>query len=228
MRLYLFIMTVLIILCLQYKVSQAIDCPSGLDWTSSSVGYSFGDYGPGGEINYERRFSGGNYEIKIDWISYQNNSDFMPDDAMKRILEIEAVRAVVPNYNIPYDCDVYVYFERECKVKVKLVLELERGAEVTCSDDGVNFCQDWYEMLINGKQHSFFNIYKYINCGYKCCARIYHCSRNYDVIRQLWVTSVNLTSTVSISTCSGPTNYRDCLSPNDFLPCEDGSCDGYY
>lgn len=210
------------------NIFSQIDCPGGSDWSSSSVTYNFGDYGPGGQANYQSKSSGGVFQIKVDWTSYQNNSDFMSDNALKKVLETEAVRNVVPQYPWDYECDVYVYFVRECKVKVKLVLDLVMGAEVPCSDPGVTFCQSWYSRLVNGTQHSFYNIYQYINCGYKCCARIYHCTRYYDVILQQWRTSVGSPTTVSVTTCSGPSNFRDCLPPNAYLPCEDGTCDGYY
>ena len=222
------VMIIAVTLTISYSYSQ-IDCPNNTGWTSSTASYGFGDYGPGGQASYQYISSGGVYQIKMNWGTFQNNSDFMPDNALKKVLETEAVRSIVPQYQFAYECDVYVYFIRECKVRVKLVLDLVRNAEVPCSDPGVTYCQNWYSRFIGGNQHSLYNIYQYITCGYKCCARVYHCTRWYDNAGspEQWKTSGSLPTTVSITTCSGISSYRDCLPPYDFLPCEDGSCDGY-
>lgn len=230
MKIHSFIFAIMITLFFLSNYSFSIDCPSGEGWSSSTINYDIGYYGPGGQVDYEWRQSGSNYEIKISWNTFQNNSDFIQDEALKKILETEAVRNVIPDYPYHYEWDVYVYFVRDCNVKVKCVLELVRSAEVTCSDQSVTLCQNWYTKYIGEAQHSFYNIYKYIPCGQKCCARKYHCERWYDNAGnpQQWKTSVSLSNTLSITTCSGDSEYQDCLPPYEYLPCEDGSCDGYY
>lgn len=136
------------------------------------------------------------------------------------------MKSVVPPYPGPYQGYVYVYFVRDCKAKVKLVLEFVRDGEIECCDDDVTISQWWYDKLINNTWHSFSNIYKYVTCGEKCCRRSYYCVRIYDIIDEDWITVVNLPVTESVTICSGNSDLFDCLD-DEPIPCEDASCDGY-
>jgi hypothetical protein len=223
------VILIMIFLFSPFYLFSQIDCPGGSgQWNQHNIDYDFWQYGPGGNVDYQSRQGGSNiWQIKVDWSSFQNESDFVPDNAMKKILETKAVEATVPAIYGNYECDVYVYFTRQCFARVKLVLNLDKTLQVACSDQGVSLCQDVYNRTINGDQYYFYNIYKDVACGEKCCARVYHCTRVYDAISGKWETSVGTPTTTSISTCSGDSDYDDCLT-GDPIPCTDGSCDGYY
>lgn len=205
-----------------------VECPPGAgDWLTSTVTVDIGRYGPGGEVNFRWRKNGDDYQVIIDWNSFQNNSDFMPDNALKKMLEYAAVENVFPKVNFPYSGYVYVFFVRECKTKVKLVVELDQSIQLACCDDGATL-PEYYSRLIGQDLHYFYNVYKEVPCGYKCCARRYYCTREWDNILDKWVTSVSQPEILNVTNCAGTSSYRNCLPPFDFLPCEDASCDGYY
>jgi hypothetical protein len=209
-----------------YLYSQ-IDCPTGQGtWTSSSTSVSMGVYGDGGSVNFQKRSNGNNYEINIDWNSFQNDSDFMPDNALKKMLESEVVESVVGPYPAGYSCYVYVYFKRTCTAEVSMVLELDETGRLECCDEGAPI-PNYYQKMIEGNYHYFYKISKKVPCGEKCCRRVYFCQRVYDVIKERTITTVSNPTTESVTSCSGDSEFVDCET-GEFIPCEDGSCDGYW
>jgi len=221
-----------IILAISRCLSQ-IDCPptgegdwiSGLAVTDCFLGGS--GYGPGGSVQFYYRQISSNpniFQVKMDWSTLVNSSDFITNSVLKKLLEVAAVMSIIPRtpYNETY---IYVYFVKECKATVKAVIELEKDAEVVCSDPGVTYCQEWYSKLQNGINHSFYNIYQIVVCGYKCCARRYKCTVLYDNLKYTYVPSIQEVTTITISDCPSNSSFRDCLPPNDYLPCEGSACD---
>ena len=202
------------------------DCPPGIsNWTTATVNLDFDDYGPGGSVDCQYNTDNNVFSIVMDWSTFQNNSDFISDLALKKLLEEEAVRNLVPNYPAGYSCDIRVYFQSACKVKVKTVMRLDGEKQLECCTQGAELNQEIYQRLVEGEVHWCWDVYNWQTCGYKCCARVYHCTRYYDNIWEKTLTTVSLPTTVSITSCDPVSGCTDCISGAP-LPCEDGGCEG--
>ncbi len=161
----------------------------------------------------------------MDWTSFNNDSDFAPDLALKKLLEEVAVRNLVPNNADPYSCDVRVYYYSECRVKVKTVMRLDGDKQLACCSEGTEFNAEYSQRIVEGEVHWCWDVYNWQTCGYKCCARVYHCTRYYDAVSGETLTSVSEPVVESITTCDSDSGCTDCLT-GDPLPCEDGECEG--
>lgn len=216
---------VLILIMNCYVLLSQINCPENTSepWSNSEVEYDMGQYGPGGNVDFQYRTLNGEKQIKVDWTSFQNMSDFVPTDAMKKILEIEAVKALVPNLQGPYQIDIYVYYLKPCFARVKTAIHLTETNQKACCDDESIIGED----DIKEKDGDYYyNVHQLVSCGYKCCARVYRATREYDDLNAEWYTSVTLLSTQTITSCSGNPNLIDCITLQP-IPCIDGSCDGF-
>jgi len=198
-----------------------IDCPEGGgEWSSKTESYSFGQYGGGGEVNVQYRESGGNYEMKIDWNSLVNNDDVVSDEVLKKILQERAALSM-DNTQGPKIFVVKVFYIRECKATVKLVIELNRGYEIVCCDVGVS--SYWYEHYDGQEWHSLKNITKEVTCDYKCCERAYYCERVWDEDNEEWRTNIYSMHTWTEKACDPTSPYTDCVT-GEPIPCKGGLC----
>ncbi len=208
----------------QFSSNAQIDCPSNtFGWTSDNESYHFGRYGGGGSVDYEyKQIASDDYQVKIDWSSLVNDDDVVSDDVLKKILEREIVKWMDHSQQ-EGTFQVSVYYITECTATVKLVLELERETELHCCNEGMPV--DYYEYIDDQNDfHILYDIKKQITCGYKCCKRVYDCSRVYDDFYDIWRSEINGVSTVSVTNCGGLTDYEDCKTGGN-IPCEEGSCE---
>ncbi len=220
------IITVIVIIqiALNPSHSQTL-CPAGnTNWNSGTATIDMGQYGPGGSVNFDYREENGEIQIKMDWTNtFQNTSDFIPNSALKKILENKAVEYAVNNSSA-MEGDAYVYFLTDCNAKVKIAIKLDMQIQEQCCDEGANIPGGIQSRIENGQTIYYYNIYKYVKCGEKCCARKYHWKKVWDNFAQKLITIVYNPTAVTITDCTSISNYTDCIT-GEPIPCESGDCD---
>ncbi|GEM_PF-2709688 len=199
-------------------------CPEGnTPWSAGTANVNMGQYGPGGSVNFQYRNQNGEIQIIMDWkTSFQNISDFVPNSALKKILENRAV-AMIANGETGTEGDIKVYYSTDCSAKVKIAMKLDMLTQIQCCDEGASISENIKRKIENGQEVYYYNIYKYVKCGEKCCARIYHWKKVWDNITNDLVLNVQNPITVTISDCSGNSNFTDCIT-GQAIPCESGDC----
>lgn len=129
----------IIIVCLVsiHNRIYAQDCPTGGGpWSSQSTSYD-DRYFNYATVGYDYRSIGGNtYEIRINWSTLTNISEFLSDSTMMKILEVKAVKSSIPQID-KYTGKVRVYYEKECKAKIRSIIRVDQSAEVCCPE-GMN------------------------------------------------------------------------------------------
>ena len=173
-------------------------------------------------IDY-RSIGGNTYEIRINWSTLTNISEFLSDSTMMKILEVKAVKSSIPQID-KYTGKVRVYYEKECKAKIRSIIRVDQSAEVCCPE-GMNVLEKIYTRMINGQTYSFVDVSQYLSCGTKCCYREYNVTCNYDDVYNFFVYDVSVPTTYSVNSCSTMSSYVDCLDPNLPIPCVDGDCE---
>lgn len=222
------------------------NCPESLNNLSNnnSVTHSFNSSGSSGSSGYGKQDDLGGYgtaefksirlpnsyiiDLKLDYnsFSFQNNTDFVSNSALKKILERDAVRKVLESST--YEFGIYsinVYFITKCKKKVKRVIRADVVNSIICPENCTELT--WDEI----NQVWLYPEYKYVECAedFKCCRRTYICnkipsssSQGYKIL----ITSYP-SSSETVTDCSS-FSESDCGMPGQTLPivipCE-GDCE---
>jgi len=218
----------LIVFVLFTEQSFPLDCPPmGGNWQTGSSSYDFGQYGPGGEVSFSYRINSFfDLDLDINWSSYVNNSDYVPDGALRRILEIEAIKAAALSAGTltPHEKTVNTYSTKKCYATLKLVLEYYSDFSAHCCDAGMSLSDKYYEYF-DGQQWRFlYNESSSVECGIKCCKKVYPVSIYWDNIREVWKANPGEPTSYSVTNCGGDTEYIDCITGNP-IPCNNPSCD---
>ncbi len=205
-----------------FSINLLAQCPSGGGpWSSGTFTKDIG-WGESASVDYEHRGSGGSYDLKIDWSTLSNNSQFIRDAAWKKILEQELVTSLLPVVQEPSTRTVNLYYETECKATLVAKVEVDKSYE-TCCPEGISESFGEYIENINGVDHFFVNVTKSITCGMKCCKRVYTVKSAYDIIEEIWYNYIDGVETFAVNSCDPTSEYLDC--DGNPIPCIDGSCD---
>jgi hypothetical protein len=162
-------------------------------------------------VNYQHGINNGEYQIIMDWSTLHNGSDYIEDNILKKFLERIAVEDIVPKIPGTFSCDVNVYFSSTCYAKVKLAVHLDRNTQIACCSPNMDLADQIKSKWENGEEHFYYNYTQRIACGTKCCKRVYHCERVQDPANN-WSTKVFDPVVYTVSSCSGPTSYIDCIT----------------
>jgi hypothetical protein len=192
--------------------AQTLCPPNSGNMSSSSTTFLNGRYSPDSYVNYQYGSYNGEFQVIMDWNSLQNNSDYIEDATMKKFLEKNAVKNVVPQIPGSYTCDVSVYFTSICYAKVKIAIELDKNTQIACCSPNMNVADKIKSKYKNNEEHFYYNYEQKIPCGTKCCKRLYHCERKENPYDHTWYTEVSSPITLTVSTCSGPTVFIDCIT----------------
>jgi hypothetical protein len=208
-----------------FTIEMKSDCPPGSEpWTTGTV-YYYGNYF-GHEATVESKHStvGGEIQVIIDWSTMTSNSTFIPTSAMKKILEMRAVQDAVPS-NPDNSYSVKVFFETECKVKIKTVLEMDKSYEPCCAE-GMDISEQIYEHYDGLETYKLYNIYQTKNCGYNCCYRLYNVNVVYNTLPPYGIQKLvsNPTSHTLPPICDPNSDYIDCFTELP-IPCISGDCE---
>ncbi|OGU59453.1 MAG: hypothetical protein A2X64_00910 [Ignavibacteria bacterium GWF2_33_9] len=193
-------------------------------WSNNDVSYYTDNYGLTGSIDFKYRYDNGDYEIQMDWSTFSNQSGYIQDNALKKIIEFEAVKKIVPQVQEPYSVNVYVYYSRLCRSWLTLKIHLSKQQQIACCDD--QSIIESGDIGIDENNEYYFNYRRWIICGGKCCRRQYIGTRYWDTIKELWVTSVSFVGTQTVTSCPRNTALHDCIT-NELIPCNDSSYDGF-
>jgi hypothetical protein len=206
----------------------SVDCPpTGGTWQTGFTSYDFGQYGPGGEVSYSYRVNSPfDIDVDIDWDTYVNNSDFVPDEALKRILEIEAIKAAALSAGAGWEHTktINIYSTKKCYATLKLVLEYYHDFSAHCCDSEMDMAEKYYEYFDGTQWRYLSNEYSSVECGVKCCKKVYPVIISWDNIREVWRANPQDPTSYSVTNCGGDTDYIDCITGNP-IPCNDPSCD---
>lgn len=209
----------LVLIFIQINQSIAQNCPSGGGaWTDSDINYT-DYYGNKGQVDYKYRNTAP-FEIQlvIDWSTLTTDTYFLSDSTMMKLLTIAILKKVC-NVGTPYHFMVDVYFEKECKAKVKAVIQVDQSLDVCCTEGG-SYAEYLYERYAGGQNRHFVDVFKEVTCGIKCCFRRYWVSRNTPQQE----VSISGGIGYSYTNCNPTTSYNDCLDGQP-IPCIDGDCD---
>ena len=201
------------------------DCPTGsAEWANANSSYDMGRYGPGGNVNFKYREENNEIQIIMDWTnSFQNLSDFVPNSALKKILENKAVEIAAGRSSAKQGV-AKVYYKTDCFARLKLAIKLDNTTQLACCDEGASLPGVIQSRIINGTTVYYYNIYRDVKCGEKCCARVYHWEKVWDPISNSLVIAVYNPTTITIYDCSGNSGYTDCITGYP-IPCQGGNCD---
>jgi hypothetical protein len=214
------ILKILSLILIYVSPSLSQDCPSGISsWTTVDSDYGPDQYGNSGTVSYDYNVSGSKISIKMDWDTMYNNSDFIPNSAMKKILEHHAVKSRIPQIQDTLTGTISVFFETECTSLVRTILEVKETADSCCAD-GMDLDDEISEWNNSGTIVRYINVRRPISCGTGCCERRYNISRVYDSFSSAYISVVGNYTTFTYCEESNETN---CLT-GEPEPCE-GDCD---
>ena len=127
------------------------DCPTGTaQWTNANSSYDMGQYGPGGNVNFKYREDNNEIQIIMDWTnSFQNLSDFVPNSALKKILENRAVK-LAAQQSSANEGDAKVYYKTDCFARLKLAIKLDNTTQLACCDEGASLPGSIQSRIENG------------------------------------------------------------------------------
>jgi hypothetical protein len=178
-----------------YLLSQ--DCPPAYDpdnpelelnFENSPIceaSYDFDRYGPGGTINFRKivDLTNKRVHILIDFDSFQNNSDFAPESALRKLLKREVVYKAMQDlaHEVPssdylnYNYNVSVYYLSTCIKPLKALVLLDKNTQIACCSNGMSapiLQRAWDEA--NGEYRDVYTKWTLVDCGVKCCRIIYN------------------------------------------------------
>lgn len=133
-----------------------------------------GSLGLIGSVNFEKRVSGTNIDIHIDWSTLTNASTGLSENAVKELLEYNIARKSINcNHNTTQEFErtVTFYYTTKCTYEKVSIVKLDHDNKVVCCDDPAELQEDtkiyWY--------NSWYHVHKTIEeCGtFQCCRKVY-------------------------------------------------------
>lgn len=205
------------------------DCPPNTDpseWDSHHIDASIPYFGNIGSVDYVSREVGeGDIEVVIDWTTLSNKIVGISDKGIMELVENAIILAFANCSQYPpgwsSERQVSIVYKSICYATVRcyLIVDLER--EVECCDDPSVDPEIYEENGIKYRQ-----VTKNVECGYKCCRRVYTLNCTWDDVYHRWNSWVSPTFTKETypgSSCNGTSSFIDCKT-NEPIPCE-GGCD---
>jgi hypothetical protein len=207
------------------------DCPPNTslqEWTNGHIDVVYRHFGDIGSVDYLSRTNGsGMIEISIDWTTLTNKMIGLSDKAIQEIVEYEILSsfALCPGYDgfegQTINTQIAIVYKTKCFVNTRCALKLDRELQIECCDDP----ETNPDFFVHEGTHYIERKFP-IECGFKCCQRIYTVTCYWDHIYYRWFTSLSPTFTKETypgADCSGGSTFIDCLTGQP-IPCQ-GNCD---
>lgn len=207
------------------------DCPPNTlpqDWSNGHIDVVYRHFGKIGSVDYLSRTNGlGMIEISVDWTTLTNKMNGLSDKAIQEIVEYEILSSFAPCpghdgfEGQTINTQIAIVYKTKCFVNTKCALKLDAIQEVECCDD-----PEINPKIYEYEDNRYIEYSKQIECGFKCCQRIYTVTCYWDHIYYRWFTSLSPTFTKETypgSNCSGGSTFIDCLTGQP-IPCQ-GNCD---
>lgn len=204
-----------IVLCLQtgitYSQTPSFDCPPDFDiqeWSTpanpNGAVLEPWPYRFWGSVKYYYQDDGSKRSIIVDWSTLSNPSDFS-DNTVKELLTFIMCREE-GFLNSDGVKEIAFNYKSDCKVDLSCKLKVDENQDVVCCDAGFEGDPGIYE--INGIK--YFEVTHPLNCGFKCCEKIYSYTCMYNDITHEYDVIFNGTTNNTISDCDNSQTYYDC------------------